>query len=507
MLDNLNQPKGATIGILEDGRTVQEAFDDMSKLLVQSSGASLALMPRLMEKLYAYRYGTSGQGTFVVHGYGSSVGNGATLPDRATQAPVMKFFEYMMATVNPGDIYPFTVENRSVDGSNINDFNSREWPLTEAGGVFPDLAVFAYGMNDFPSAQFNAGMTFGANGFKQRMTAAVQRVQARGGDVVLLTSPHPYIETYDWTMPASIDMVWPSFLAGPVGAEQMVPPASKSVIQVAVGDSFIAQGHRFVRGNQAIREVAAETGCVLIDVEKFWWIAVKLLGNINLFNVGQTVHPNLLGHQLSYWKASEVFWSNVGGSAWYAPDVARNYTLDVGGTGLYPAKREADVDIQLNALRTRGMVVRDKWGRAIKEVSQSGIVEESWYTSSEPTVSSPGYTLKTYRSASRVRGLYSTGDTLSLAIPNQTEAKIMINVWTSAQTSWTQLQEYLVSNREGVLSIALVSSLDTTPGDGGSSTPTDGRRLFSVSTSGGNLVVTIKQELSSLKYSLFQFGT
>lgn len=29
MLNNLNQPKGSTIGVLRDGRTVQEAFDSL----------------------------------------------------------------------------------------------------------------------------------------------------------------------------------------------------------------------------------------------------------------------------------------------------------------------------------------------------------------------------------------------------------------------------------------------------------------------------------------------
>lgn len=32
MLDRLNQPKGSTIGVLRDGRTIQEAFDSMPQL-------------------------------------------------------------------------------------------------------------------------------------------------------------------------------------------------------------------------------------------------------------------------------------------------------------------------------------------------------------------------------------------------------------------------------------------------------------------------------------------
>lgn len=32
MLNKLNQPKGSTIGVLKDGRTVQEAIDELEKI-------------------------------------------------------------------------------------------------------------------------------------------------------------------------------------------------------------------------------------------------------------------------------------------------------------------------------------------------------------------------------------------------------------------------------------------------------------------------------------------
>lgn len=41
MLTNLNQPKGSTIGVLRDGRTVQEAFDGLNGSLTLADIRSL----------------------------------------------------------------------------------------------------------------------------------------------------------------------------------------------------------------------------------------------------------------------------------------------------------------------------------------------------------------------------------------------------------------------------------------------------------------------------------
>ncbi|WIT94202.1 hypothetical protein FPAPBKPN_00047 [Klebsiella phage vB_KpnP_2146-HW] len=42
MLDKLNQPKGSTIGVLKDGRTIQEAFDDLGFRVTVSQSTSFA---------------------------------------------------------------------------------------------------------------------------------------------------------------------------------------------------------------------------------------------------------------------------------------------------------------------------------------------------------------------------------------------------------------------------------------------------------------------------------
>lgn len=510
MLDRLNQPKGSTIGVLRDGRTTQEAIEELTNDVTGSitttryaSSASQALFPKLIDKMTAYRHGVPGfQDKFRIYGYGSSVGNGATIGGNSSpNTPVAKFFEHFQRTVNKAGIYPFEYSNKSVDGSNINDFLNREWPSTVATGVFPDLAVFAYGMNDFPSAQYNAGMTFGANGFKQRLRNAIQKVRDAGGDVVLLTTPHPNIEEYSWELPSSIDMVWPQFAAKPVAGDVLIPPVSQSNVSFDFMGKRITQGVRFLRGNDAMREVAVEMGCVLIDVEKYWFEAVGKYGNVLLFDrvpAMQTVHPNLLGHQQSYWRAIEEFFNNVDSSGWIAPDARLNQTLDVGGNALNPAKMEADVDLQANGIRQRAFVRRDKSGRIMEELMQDSKVQRTAYTVAEPTVSAPGYSLTWNEWFSRTKGLFSNGETLTIPITNRTEGRLLVNLWTSAQQTWTQLEDYLVSNREGVVQLVKVGGIDTT------STP--GQRMFTVSTTTNGVVITVLQDNASLKFKLDTFG-
>lgn len=84
---------GASLIGTATGKTVEESIR-------AASGNSQALFPQLINKLTAYRHGASGQTQFLLYGFGSSVGNGATLPDPATQAPVAKFFEFFNKSIN-----------------------------------------------------------------------------------------------------------------------------------------------------------------------------------------------------------------------------------------------------------------------------------------------------------------------------------------------------------------------------------------------------------------------
>ena len=94
----------------------------------------------------------------------------------------------------------------------------------------------------------------------------------------------------------------------------MIPPASTSSITGGfVGDgSSITVSHRSLRVNQAMRQAATDAGVPLIDVERYWFKAVATYGEAALFDAGETVHPNLLGHQQSYWLAIDEFLESMG---------------------------------------------------------------------------------------------------------------------------------------------------------------------------------------------------
>ncbi|EPL8562722.1 hypothetical protein B7L13_08670 [Klebsiella oxytoca] len=492
---------GAGLVATETGRTVEASIR-------AASGSSQALFPKFINKLTAYRHGVTGyQDLFRAYGFGSSVQVGATLPDPATQAPIAKFFEYLNKTLNKQGIYPLTFENRGANGSSINNFIVNQWSGVVAEGVYPDIALFVYGMNDFPTANYNAGQTFNENGFKQRLRAAINLVREAGGDVVLTTTPHPNIAEYSWSMPPSVNQVWPSFSPLPVSDEDIIPSAAESNVTFEWNGVNIQAGVRFLRGNDAIRQIAVEMGCVLIDVEKYWFDAVAKYGETALFNRTpeiQTVHPNLFGHQQSYWLAFEDFFRNLDRNGWI-PAVANHYAMfDVGGSGLYPNPRTADIDLQSNGIRANAYIHRDQFARPLQSISHTGVRTQTWYTSQNPTTGSPGYSISWIDYGTRFQGLVNTGEVKSITIPNRTTQRIFIDAWSSAQFTWAECLELLVANREGTISISITGELDTTPPAGGGTS--GGRRLFSISAGSGVLNITANVDLSTLKVRVGGFN-
>ncbi|HHS8841278.1 TPA: phage tail fiber protein [Klebsiella pneumoniae] len=482
---------GAGLVATETGRTVEASIR-------AASGSSQALFPKFINKITAYRHGVSGyQNLYRAYGFGSSVGNGEQLPDPSTQAPIAKFFEYMNDALNKQRIYPLSFVNKSVNGSTINNFLANQWPAVVTEGIYPDIALFIYGMNDFPTAQYNAGQTFNENGFKQRLRTAINLVREAGGDVVLTTTPHPYIANYSWSMPPGVSQVWPKTSPAPVSDADIIPPASESVVEFVWNGVKIKAGVRFLRGNDAIRQIAVEMSCVLIDVEKYWFDAVAKYGESALYNNDQLVHPNLFGHQQSYWLAFEDFFRNLDRNGWI-PAVANHYDVfDVGGKATFPNPRTADIDLQSNGIRANAYIHRDQFARPLLTISHDGIRTYTSYTSQDPA-SNAGYNISYIEYDTRFKGLFSTGEVQPIAIPNRTTQRIFIDAWSSSQNTWTECLELFVSNREGTISFAIVSELDTTPPSGGGGT-SGGRRLFSVSSGSGVLNITANVNLTTLK--------
>ena len=493
-----------------DGKTVQEHIDNLMSQDYQYSGITMALFPRLMAKLSAYRHGNpSYQTEFRLWGFGSSVGNGATIGGNSSPyTPIAKFFEYMNSTINRTNLYPFTKSNKSVDGSSINDFLTRDWDAATSGGLYPDLALFVYGMNDFPTALYNAGATFGENGFKERLRKAIRTVKSAGGDVVLTTTPHPHMGRYNWSMPSAVSQVWPSPSPAPVSDDNIIPSAANSAIDIVWKGKSIRVAHRFLRGNDAIRQVGVEEGCVVIDIEKFDFDARATVGEDAMFDLGQTVHPNYKGHELTYQRGIKALFNGMDQNAIILPAPAKLPTITVGGSALYPQPGTADVDLMAIGQRSLAYAKRDQFARVIEQIDQNGLLTKTSYTSQSPTTSSPGYSLQWLEYFSRTKGLYAANDTLIIEIPNRTSKKIMIDAWTSAQTSWAQFMELLVTNREGVVTYTVIGNHDQTPpaGGGSGSPTTGGSRLFTITISGGSLVITALVDLTSLKYRIIGFG-
>lgn len=492
----LDNPDGAAKIVTSTGRNVEDSIRS-------TSGASHSLFPLFMDKLTSYRY-TNGE-QVRIYGFGSSVGDGATLPDKNTQAPVAKFYEYLSATVNRGGIYPVSFANKSVNGSTVNDFLDKQWPDVISEGIYPDLALFIYGMNDFPTAQFNAGQTFGDNGFKNRLRKAIRKVRNAGGDVVLTTTPHPLSVNYSWSMPEGVSQAWPWAVPAPVSDELIVPSAADSVVKIKWGEASVPAAVRFLRGNDAIRKIATELNCVLIDVEKYWFDAVAEYGETTLFNPGQNVHPNLFGHQKSYWLAFQEFFSNVNRNGWTAPTASHYDVLEVGGTGLYPNPKTADIDLQAINSRKYAYGLRDQFSRLLYAADQTGEVTKWAYTSQSPTAGSPGYNLEWKEKHSRTGGLYTTGDVVSVNIPNRMSVKLFIDVWSSVQTTWAQTIEAIVTNREGTVTFTIIGEHDQTPS--GTSGSTGGKRLFTLSAGTGVLNINVLQANSSVKFHSSGFNS
>jgi hypothetical protein len=466
-----------------------------------SSGASQALFPRLMGKLSRYRHGYGGQTEFRSYGYGSSVGVSATLPDPA-DTPIAKFFEYLNGTVNKGGIYPLSMKNNSVNGSAINDFLATQWPETVATGIYPDIVLFVYGMNDFATALYNAGQTLGENGFEARLEAAIQKVQEAGGDVVLTTTPHPYSSKFNWSLPTTVDQIWPKFVAKPVSDADIIPPADASIIEFVWNGVRIKVSARYLRGNDVIRKVAVKMGCVLLDVEKYWFDAIAKYGEAALFNPGQDVHPNKFGHQQSYWKASQEFFANLDRNGWIAPDASHHSLLTVGGSALYPQPSRADIDLMASGVRENAYALRDKFSRSLRRFSQDGVETLSSYSTQNPTTGSPGYSITMDIKLIRDRGLFNNGDSIVIPVTNRSAATIFVEAWTSGVYAFAQSDLIIATNREGVVTIGRGPTIDTTGSTGG----VPDARLYTLSTNSTGVVMTCHTNSTIFKIKVENFG-
>lgn len=165
---------------------------------------------------------------------------------------------------------------------------------TLAGGA-PSLLCIVYGMNDGMSDQYHAGQTYpGVDSIGRRL---INKAQSDGADVILFTTPHPHSGRTPWTTGQGI--VYPA-------SGNMIPAdttASSIRTITNINGAQVPASYRHLRVNQSIRELAADTGSLLLDAELYWFTAVETYGEDALFGAGDFNHPNLFGFQQSFFKA------------------------------------------------------------------------------------------------------------------------------------------------------------------------------------------------------------
>lgn len=224
----------------------------------------------------------------VLAGIGSSVGAGATLPNRATQAPVAHLGKLLRDRFPAS---PVTVDNLSVPGSTA--WEGRKVYLDQVRPLHPTALLVAFGMNDGETAQYNAGETL--HGSMWAMQAIVDAAKADGVTVLIATTPSPHTVRNSYALPAGVPVSYPT----PGG--DLVPSLADSVTTVD-GQPFTA---RHAIWNDRVRALAATDGVTLVDAARYWTRAEAYVGQDALFNAGEIVHPDLLGHALSYWRAED----------------------------------------------------------------------------------------------------------------------------------------------------------------------------------------------------------
>lgn len=315
-LANPADPSKGAILVGSDDPLATTAARMIDRLPSRHGRASAADLPRFMNTIRSYRHDLQGQIPIV--GVGSSVGNGAALPDPSTDAPVAYFKSQLESIFDPGNLYNIVVSNQSVNGSVIADFPTAWAAILALGHTTPGIVVFAYGMNDQQPAAYNSGQTF--PGFNSQFRSAVKTVRDAGWDAVIATSPHCSVVRFPalLSMPPAVPQTYPTAISAPVSDSALQPSAATgSITADFLGDgTTITLSHRALRINQAMRNIAREFNCPLIDAELYWLEALQkyklLTGSMaaaegSLYDGAENVHPNLLGHQLSYQRGIRDF--------------------------------------------------------------------------------------------------------------------------------------------------------------------------------------------------------
>lgn len=260
--------------------------------------------------------------TLRIVGRGSSVVTDDTITGREGAAPPGQAPVAVLGSLLGdafGSAFAIQVDNWS-HGGHVASQAESQWNEAMAGSTAPvDILFDGFGMNDMAMASYNAGQVSPHYLLQPQNYEAELKRRLDGGvkRLILCTSPHPHTGRMTNTFGGN-PMTWPYFKAAPVGPEELVPPLSESVIERDWTGSGVKRpgDARGQHVNEMIRDVARRLHrnpryrgrIFLLDVEWAWFrYGVEVHALDLLFEPGQIVHPNLLGHQVSYQRCAREF--------------------------------------------------------------------------------------------------------------------------------------------------------------------------------------------------------
>lgn len=467
--------------LTENGQTIYQI--GMQTAIHHSGRVGYASLPRLVKAFINYDDAVAP--VIQVLGLGSSVGNGAALPDPATQAPVMYLTQRLNARFNKLGNKTITAYNRSENGSSLNDgLTAIDDALAEP--LTPKLVVLVFGMNDGATAAYNTGQTYPFV-YKNAVTI-IEKAKAAGSDVVVMTTPHPHSQRQSWSMPTGVPQLYPTYVAADVPDSALVPTVANSIKNIdATGNGVtIPVSYRHMRVNEAQRRAAADCGVPVIDAEWYWFKAVGDLGEDAIYAPLEFVHPNLLGHQLSYWAAIDDFVDSLTASV-----ISGNQQSDF-QSRVVSGLSETQAPLARNHLRQSAAATGEKVLRVDNAAGTRGMeVDASGNVAPIETIDS----VWDFPRTTRKKLIYPGGSPIQYV---KEFTGIALNQGASAFNAYTtnsngvteitikatqigigngwQVLKYMVNNKAGVLTLQSMVSMGDT--------------IVNVSASGANIIIT-----------------
>jgi hypothetical protein len=260
-----------------------------------------------------------GRGSSVVTDSDASVGReGAAPPGQAPVHILGRGLDAMMLGTT------IKTDNFSHGGHVASQGNAQWLEAMAADASAVDILFDGWGMNDMAPAAYNSGQQSPIYLGNPAYFEAELKARLDGGVKMLIecTSPHTHTGRLTNSFGGN-RMLWPYDKAAPVAADELFPPFSQAVTPPLdwTGSGILRPGDaRGAHVNAMIRNVVRRLHhnpkycgrVILLDCEWAWFrYGVETYDLDQLFNAAEIVHPNLLGHQVSYQRCIRDFLAAV----------------------------------------------------------------------------------------------------------------------------------------------------------------------------------------------------